>query len=253
MNEKNSIDQRVESLQALKDKADLIQPPTPAPIAVPEKNVWGLSPKGLEAIQQGVEMYQTKHGLYSSIPMICKEEQCQYAPVCPILKAGLCTIGERCPLEISLIITRYDAYKTELEIGDDDSVDLSLLKDLIDYEVQILRAENKMAIEGDFVKDVLQSITESGDEVYKEEISQAAIYKDKIQTKRNRTLELLNSTRKDKSGERISANLDPSSYAAKILKEAKLSGEEPIEADFEELVEIEEPEYVLRQREMGGE
>lgn len=246
MTEKNSVTQRQESLQALKEQADLIKEEQSRPVVhLMPKNVWGVSSESMQAVSEAAEMYKTSFGLYSSIPMICKAEECQYADICPLLQQGLVTKGERCALEIALIITRYEAYKKELQIGDDDAVDLSLLKDLIDYEVQILRAENKMAIEGDFVKDVLQTVTEGGKEIYQEKISQAAEYKDKIQQKRNRTLELLNSTRKDKSGERISANLDPSSYAAKILKDAKVV-EQNVEADFEEIEEIDAPEYLSK-------
>lgn len=246
MTDLSTTEHRAQSLQALKNEADALQQSPTMSLTIPEENVWGLSEKGLEAIQRGVELYQTRHGLYSSIPMICKEDNCQYAEVCPLLKAGLCNQGERCALEISLILTRYEAYKRELNIGDDDTVDLSLLKDLIDYEVQILRAENKMAIEGDFVKDVLTSISEGGDEIFQEQITQAAVYKDKIQVKRNRTLELLNSTRKDKSSEAIAGSLDPSSYAARILEQSKKETE-VIDIEFEELQEIEEPEYVRNQ------
>lgn len=244
MEDKTSVEVRQDSLKALKAKADLIKEEEKKEVQLlPDNNVWGMSQRGLEAVSRGVEMYQTKHGLYSSIPMICKEDDCQYAEVCPLLKAGLVSKGDRCPLEISLIITRYDAYKNELGINDDDAVDMSLLKDLIDCEVQILRAENKMAIEGDFVKDVLVGVTESGRELVQEQISQAAIYKDKIQSKRNKILELLNSTRKDKSGERVANRLDPSSYAKRILQEIEPTKEE-IEAEFEEMEEVEEPQYV---------
>lgn len=247
MVDKKPIEHRQDSLEKLKQQADLIQQQETEVVEVPETNAWGLSAKGMNAIKKGVEMYQTKHGLYSSVPMICKEDDCQYAEVCPLLKQGLVTRGERCPLEISLIITRYDAYKSELGIRDEDAVDMSLLKDLIDCEVQILRAENKMAIEGDFVKDVLTTVTERGDEIFQEQISQAALYKEKIQAKRNRILELLNSTRKNKSGERLGVILDPSSYARQILEETKpkIVLEE---TEFEELEAIEEPEY-LRNKE----
>lgn len=211
---------------------------TTTQITLPKNNAWGISPEGLKAIQKGVEMYQTTHGLYSSIPLICKGEDCIYAQIDPLHKEGLCTEGERCLTEIALIMTKYDSYKRELGIGDSDAVDLSLMRDLIDFDVQILRAEAKMAMDGDFVKDVLTGITESGREIMQEQITQAAQYKDKIQTKRNRTLELLSSTRKDKKGDRLSVTLDPSTYASKLMKDAEISGE-IIEAEYAEFDNLE--------------
>lgn len=193
---------------------------------------WGLSEKSIKGMQVANEIHSTKHGLYAAIPMVCKESDCPYAPVCPILKAGLTTLGERCVLEISLITKKYTEYMKELDIEEEDSVDLSLLKDLIDYDVQILRAENKMAVDGDFVKENVVGIGDDGAPIVQEQISNAANYKDKIQSKRNRTLELLNSTRKDKAGSKLTVTLDPSQYASKLMKEAE--SQLTIDAEYEE-------------------
>lgn len=184
-------------------------------------NTWGLSETSNKALKLAQEIHNTKHGLYAAIPMVCKENDCPYASVCPILKMGLTTYGERCTLEISLITKKYQNYMDELKIDEEDSVDLSLLKDLIDYDVQILRAENKMAVDGDFVKDQVIGVDENGDPIVQEQISNAANYKDKIQMRRNKTLELLNSTRKDKAGTKINVTMDPSSYATELLKKAE--------------------------------
>lgn len=204
-------------------------------------NTWGLTEQSDMAVKLAQEIHGTKHGLYAAIPMVCKEEDCPYAPVCPILKAGLTTYGQRCALEISLITTKYEQYKEELNIDDNDSVDLSLLKDLIDYDVQILRAENKMAVDGDFVKDQVIGVDETGAPIIQEQISNAANYKDKIQMRRNKTLELLNSTRKDKAGTKISVTMDPSSYATELLKKAQSRKQ------VEELEEENEFEQLLRE------
>lgn len=194
--------------------------------AVP--SAWKMSEKGLEAVRKGVQMYQTEYGLYASIPMICKGEECVYAEMFPELHAGLSEAGERCPVEVALIISKYNAYIQELDISPDDAVDLSILRDVIDYDVQIMRAENKMAIEGDFVKDVVVGVNDAGIPVTQEQISQAANYKSAIQLKRNKALELLNSTRKDKAGTKLTMVMDPSTYARDLLvqnKEVSIVGE----------------------------
>lgn len=199
---------------------------------------WGMSEKSIKGMALAKEIHSTKHGLYSAIPMVCKEDDCPYASVCPILKAGLTTFGERCVLEISLITKKYDEYLIELGISENDSVDLSLLKDLIDYDVQILRAENKMAVDGDFVKDNVVGIGDDGQPIVQEQISNAAIYKERIQTKRNKTLELLNSTRKDKAGLKLTDIIDPSTYAAKLMKKAEaVKNVDDEYAEFKELTE----------------
>ena len=197
-------------------------------------STWKLSKKGMDAVRTSMTMMSTTHGLYASIPMMCKGEECIYATLFPELHEGLDAEGERCPVEIALILTKYDAYVKELNIEPEDAVDISILRDVIDYEVQIMRAENKMAIEGDFVKEVIVSVQENGTPIMQEQITKSAEYKDKMQVKRNRALELLNSTRKDKAGTKLTMVMDPSTYARDLLKRASVESQ-TIEGNFEDL------------------
>lgn len=178
---------------------------------------WKLSDKGREAIQLAVGMSHTKHGLYASIPMLCKAEECPYAAVCPLVEMGKAPKGERCPLEIAMILKKYEEYSREFGIDDNNVVDMSLVKDLIDYDVQLFRAENKIAVQGDFVEDVVVTVTEGGEAITAPQLSKATEYKDKIMTKRFKILELMNSTRKDKAGDKMTIQLDPSSYASQLM------------------------------------
>ena len=117
---------------------------------------------------------------------------------------------------------------------------MSILRDVIDFDIQIMRAENKMAIEGDFVKDVIVSVQENGTPVMQEQITKAAEYKDKIQGKRNRALEMLNSTRKDKAGTKLNMVMDPSTYAKMLMQS---NTDKTIEGDFEDLEVIPDIAY----------
>ena len=203
-------------------------------------STWRMSAKGLEAVKKSVALYRTEFGLYASIPMICKGEECIYAQMFPELHEGLSEAGERCPVEVAFIISKYESYSTELDIQPEDAVDMSILRDIIDYDVQVMRAENKMATEGDFVKDVVVGVNESGVPITQEQISKAAEYKDKIQMKRNKSLEMLNSTRKDKAGTKVNVVMDPSTYAKNILsKNTALT----VEGNFEELDVIPDISY----------
>lgn len=223
-------DERAGEILARKEKKD-------SQIEQLEKTVpstWKLSKKGLDAVRTSMTMLSTTHGLYASIPMICKGEDCIYATLFPELHEGLDAEGERCPIEIAMILTKYDAYVTELGIEKEDAVDMSILRDVIDFEIQIMRAENKMAADGDFVKDVIVSVQENGTPIMQEQITKAAEYKDKMQIKRNKALEMLNSTRKDKAGTKLTMVMDPSTYARDLLKRADISTAS-IEGDFDEL------------------
>ena len=209
--------------------------------AVKAPATWKLSKRGKQAVSQGVALFQTQFGIYSAIPMLCKGEECPYAQLYPELHQGVVEEGERCPVEVSFIMTKYASYMKELDIYEDDAVDMSILRDVIDYDIQILRADNRIAVEGGFTENRVVAVGENGQPVYAEEITATANYKDKVQAKRNKSLELLNSTRKDKMGTKINHVLDPSSYGSELLKKFN---EREVEANFEEFEVIEDVPYM---------
>lgn len=203
---------------------------------------WKLSDRGREAIQLAVGMAQTKHGLYASIPMLCKGEECPYAAVCPLVEMGKAPVGERCSLEIAMILKKYEEYSQEFGIDENNVVDMGLVKDLIDYDIQLFRAENKIAVQGDFVEDVVVTVTEGGEAITAPQLSKATEYKDKIMTKRFKILELMNSTRKDKAGDKMTISLDPSSYASQLMSQiaGNMKPGQIIDMDYDELPEGDE-------------
>lgn len=198
-------------------------------------SLWNISQENHEVIENSIRAFSSEFGLYASIPMLCKGESCVYAELYPELHGDLTQPGERCPVEVAIILSKYEQYKKDLEIDPEDAVDMSILRDVIDYDVQIVRAENKVAVEGDFVKDVVVGISQTGQEIVQEQITQASEYKQRIQNARNKALNLLNSTRKDKAGEKVTFTMDPSSYSKELLAKAN---QEIIEGDFEEVEEV---------------
>lgn len=178
---------------------------------------WKVSNETKGMIAQSLEIYNTKHGLYAAIPMLCKGEQCPYAEVCPLIENGMDPSGSRCPLEIGLVMKKFDEYQREFGISEDNIVDMGLVKDLVDYDVQLFRAENRIALQGDFIEEVVVTVTENGQEITAPQISKAAEYKDKIMTKKHKVLQLMHSTRSDKAGDKLTVTLDPSSYASQLM------------------------------------
>ena len=209
-----SADNRKQELMELQK-----QKQTEALTSVEMPKAWKLSDKGREAIALAVGMAQTKHGLYASIPMLCKGAECPYATVCPLVEMGMAPVGERCSLEIAMILKKYEEYCTEFQIDESNVVDMGLVKDLIDYDIQLFRAENRIAVQGDFIEEVVVTVTERGEAVTAPQLSKATEYKDKIMNKRLKILELMNSTRKDKAGDKLSITIDPSSYASQLMSQ----------------------------------
>lgn len=184
---------------------------------------WKISEKGMRAVNMAAAMANTKHGLYASIPLLCKAEACPYADVCPLVSIDMAPQGERCPLEIARILKKYQDYTTDLDIDpvNGNIIDLTLVKDLIDLDIQIIRADNKMAIDGDFIQEVVIGISEAtGEAITSPAIHKAVEYKDRLLKKRHDVLQLLNSTRKDKAGDKLTVSIDPSTYAARLMEQA---------------------------------
>lgn len=184
--------------------------------------VWGMDPTIAAVANNTAGVYKYKHGMFASAPIVCQADKCPYKDVCqidPMYRIA----GSRCPQEAGVIISRYEQwckhFKINFEgdmVAEEDLVDASLIRDLVENEVQILRAENKIALNGDIVKQTLQSVDQRGNAYYEDAITPEATYKLQLQDKRYKLLNLLNSTRKDKANEH--KQLTPSEEALSIFK-----------------------------------
>lgn len=191
------------------------------PVEQLDSDAFGLSERARQALERANSIQLARHGFYASIPIICRGPRCPYAATCQLLKEDLAPVGERCPLEIAAAQRLFQAYVDELKIDPDSAVDLTLVRELISLDIAILRCENKLAADADFVQEVAVAVTPRGHVITKPEIHRAAEYKDKLLEKRHRVLQLLNSTRKDKAGTKITVQYDPSVRAAELLKRAR--------------------------------
>lgn len=198
---------------------------------------WNISNEARGMIADSLSMYSTKHGLYAAIPIVPYDDECLYGDLCPLNRSEMSHKGERCPLEISLIMKRYDEYVKEFQIDEDNVVDMGLVKDLVDYDVQLFRAENRISRDGDFIEDVVVAVTDGGREISAPQISKAAEYKERIMNKKHKVLQLMHSTRSDKAGDKLTLTLDPSSYAAQLMSKVAedMKPGQIFDAEYEEI------------------
>lgn len=177
---------------------------------------WRFSDKGLQAVRHAIASRRTPYGFYASVPMICRANNCKFASVCEPFHQGLVQEGDRCVIEIAEIMERYQGYAHELGLSPDSVVDLGLLRDLIDCDLIIERADKVLAIEGEIIKYVTVGVTDSGHPIRRPEVHKALEIKERMQRRKNEILQLLNATRKDKARTNPLGVLDPSSHAAKL-------------------------------------
>jgi hypothetical protein len=198
---------------------------------------WKIDKYGASALMTASMMSQNQYARYASIPIVCKGKDCPYMSTCGMDAAGIDVnqlIGQRCPMEIQYIIDKFEKYKVELDINQEAEIDLSLIKELVDLDVMIRRADLKMAQEGDFVEEMAVSINMKGQVIKRHELTKSVDLKDRMLKKRHEILQLLNSTRKDKIGSKLTISMDPSSYAAMLLEKKKADdAEKSVNADYE--------------------
>lgn len=174
--------------------------------------MWGIQPAIIQEISNLNRVYGSKHGMFSSIPILCRGADCAYKDTCMISPQQR-TVGQRCPMEIAAILTRYEQWCAHFDIDTSqdtvaphDLVDATLIKDLVNIEVQMIRAENKIALNGDFMSDTLLDIDKKCNPYYGKVVSAETEFLMTLQDKKVKILNQLNATRKDKASDKSKSN-----------------------------------------------
>ena len=187
--------------------------------------MWGVDPAVIKEIGNMNRVYTSKHGMFASVPIICKGPDCAYKDVC-MVSQGQRTIGHRCPMEIAAILSRYEQWCMHFEIStaqdvidSKDLVDATLIKDLVNIEVQMLRAENKIALNGDIMADTLLDIDKKCQPYYGKIVAPEVEFLMTLQDRKVKILNQLNATRKDKAADKRKESA--SDTAIKIFQQVK--------------------------------
>lgn len=187
--------------------------------------MWGVDPAVIKEIGNMNRVYASKHGMFASVPIICKGPDCAYKDVCMVSQAQR-VVGHRCPMEIAAILSRYEQWCMHFEIStvqdvidSKDIVDATLIKDLVNVEVQMLRAENKIALNGDIMADTLLDIDKKCQPYFGKIVSPEVEFLMTLQDKKVKILNQLNATRKDKAADKRKESA--SDTAIKIFQQVK--------------------------------
>lgn len=189
--------------------------------------MWGMgvNSQAIYEISNIRRVYASKHGMFASVPIVCKEDDCVYKDVCMVSPSER-ILGQRCPMEIAAILARYEQWCAHFDIDlstdvlePDNLVDATLIKDLVNIEVQILRAENKIALNGDFMADTLLEIDKKCQPYFGKVVSPEAEYLMTLQDRKIKILNQLNATRKDKAADKRKESA--SDEAIKIFQQVK--------------------------------
>jgi len=154
-----------------------------------------------EQKQQAVELIRpqkTRNLMFSSIPMNCEGQRCVFASTCPLLKENLAPVSNPCPIEMSIVSQFMEEYIQQLDVHPDNLVEISMIRDLVDQEVQYIR-KTKLLAKENFIQENIVGVDDSGKPILKKELHLAVELEDRLHKRRKDLRNQLLATREAKA------------------------------------------------------
>ena len=136
--------------------------------------------------------------MFSSIPMNCEGARCIFASTCPLLKENLAPVGNPCPIEMSIVAQFTSEYMNQLDVVPDNLVEVSMIRDLVDQEVQYIR-KTKLLAKEHFIQENVIGIDNNGQPIIKKELHLAVELEDRLHKRRKDLRNQLLATREAKA------------------------------------------------------
>lgn len=175
----------------------------------------------------GAYVKNMRFGISSVAPMICRDDKCPYFNKCGLVRANIPRpIGKDCPQEDALQKVWIDQFAKDLGIDVDDPstsvYDMLLLNDLANYQLLEVRATMELSENPKIqTKSIVAIDPKTGNPIYRPELNQIILFKEKIAKMKNKLLRELIATRKAKSEDAKGMFADRSQQAAELLRRAK--------------------------------
>jgi hypothetical protein len=106
--------------------------------------------------------------------------------------------GKPCPIEMSMVAQFTSDYIEQLEIHPDNLVEISMVRDLVDQEVQYMR-KTKLLAKEHFVQENIIGIDQDGQPILRKELHLAVELEDKLHKRRKDLRNQLLATREAKA------------------------------------------------------
>lgn len=140
-----------------------------------------------EEIDKAIDLVRpqkTRTSMFASIPMRCEAEKCIFATTCPLLQENLAPKGKACPLEMSIVSQFTSEYMEQLDVSPDNLVEVSMVRDLVDQEVQYIRKTKLLAKEHFIQENVIGIDSNTGEPIMKKELHLAVELEDRLHKRR---------------------------------------------------------------------
>ena len=130
-----------------------------------------------------VKPQKTRTSMFSSIPMRCEAARCIFAETCPLYQQNLAPKGKACPIEMAMVSQFTGEYMEQLDVSPDNLVEVSMVRDLVDQEVQYLR-KTKLLAKEHFIQENIIGIDKDGEPILKKELHLAVELEDRLHKRR---------------------------------------------------------------------
>ncbi len=128
-------------------------------------------------------MANVMHGHQSSLPMVCKAEQCPFIGLCPLKQAKIkLPIGKQCTVEKAVMAQWVQVTLNALNIdpnNPENAVDISMVFELAGLEMLRYRAAWHLSTSPNLVEERIVGYSPQGDPIYAEQPKAALIVLEK--------------------------------------------------------------------------
>ena len=162
---------------------------------------------------------QVRTALFASIPLKCRGSECRFAEICPLLAKGLAPVGNPCPIEMAAVQQFMSEYISELGVDPTNLVEVSMVRDIVDQEIQHMRTTWLLSME-DFIQENAIGVSDSGEVILRKELHLAVEMQDRLHKRKKDLRNQLLATReaRAKIGQ---GNLDTSQSISKALEKVR--------------------------------
>jgi hypothetical protein len=140
---------------------------------------------------------RVKTGMVTSIPMICKGDKCVFKDTCKLYLDGDNPYDKPCPYEMGMVKVLMSEYVDRLEIDINDIVEYCQIRDLVNLEVQDMRAAKYLSKES-FIQENIIGISGDGEPIFRKELHLAVELSEKTAKRKSQLLKQLAATREAK-------------------------------------------------------
>lgn len=197
-------------------------------------------------VSEMVRPTQIRTALFASIPLKCKGPNCRFADICPLQAKGIAPIGNPCSIEMSMVQQFMGEYIEELGVDPTNLVEVSMIRDIVDQEIQHQRTTWLLSME-DFIQENAIGVSDKGQVIVRKELHLAVEMQDRLQKRKKDLRNQLLATReaKAKIGQ---GNLDNAQSLAKAMdsvREIERAKEKRLlkrlnKEDYDEYIDAEE-------------